>query len=182
MAINYLKILDCLSANAAAAVGGPAIDCADLALQCLAQCCEAEGIKLTLEVYDAASNAYIRLNRTNYNTIDKYVADLKLKLGAISLFDQDKITKKKRVDDLVPGETVLYHLPGNTDYTGHTMIVTAHDASSKLVTVAEGHVGGGAPSEGIYTYTQLAEKFSTKPNSEFKGGRSWNWGSIIDSD
>lgn len=181
MANDFPKILACIKTKAAAAVGGAAIDCADLALQSLAQCCETEGVQLSLDVYDSATSAYIRLKRSNYDSLDKYVEDLKLKMGAISLFDQDKITKEKKVENLVPGEIILYHLPGNSAFTGHTMIVTANNTVAKEVTVAEGHVGGEPPSEGTYTYAQLPNKFSANPNSKFKGGRSWNWSNIIDN-
>ncbi|WP_413746564.1 hypothetical protein [Synechococcus sp. MIT S9507] len=181
MANNFPKILACIKTKATAAVGGVAIDCADLALQSLAQCCETEGVKLSMEVFDSTTSSYTRLKRSDYDSLDKYVEVLKLNMGAISLFDQNKITQKKQVEDLVPGEIILYHLPGNPGFTGHTMIVTANNTVAKEVTVAEGHVGSDPPSQGTYTYAQLPNKFSANPNSKFKGGRGWNWSNIIDN-
>jgi len=183
MTNNYSTILNCIKTKAVAAVGGANIDCADLALQSLAQCCEAENVKLSMEVYNSATNVYIRLKRSDYPTLDAYISDLKNKMGAISLFDQNKITKKKHLSELVNGELILYHLPGNApSYTGHTMIVTAHNKTTKTVVVAEGHIGEGAegiPTEGTYTYAELQDKFSDKPNAKFEGGREWNWSNIV---
>ena len=73
-----------------------------------------------MEVYSSATSAYIRLKRRDYSSVNAFIADLKLKMGAISLFDQNKITTEKLVADLVPGEIILYHLPGNAGFTGHT--------------------------------------------------------------
>jgi len=178
MTTNYANILDCIKTKAVAAVGGAAIDCADLALESLAECCEADNVKLSMEVYDSGTSVYIRLKRSAYASLEAYIKDLKLKMGATSLYDQDKITKKKPLSDLVPGEIILYHLPGNADYTGHTMIVTANNTTAKKITVTEGHIGDGPPTEETYTYAEIRSKFDEKPNSEFKGGRKWNWGNI----
>ena len=177
---DYSSVLDCIKTKAAAAVGGGPIDCADLALQSLAQCCETDNIKLSMEVYDSATSAYIRLKRSSYASLNAFVSDLKNKMGAISLFDQDKITKPKPVADLIAGEIILYHLPGNPGYTGHTMIVTSNDTAAQKVTVAEGHVGGDPPTAATYTYAELPTKFDGTPNAVFKGGRKWNWSNIVE--
>ena len=178
---SHSEILTCIKTKALAAVGGAAIDCADLALQSIAQCCEADDVKLSMEVYSSATSAYIRLKRRDYASADAFINDLKLKMGAISLFDQNKITTEKPVADLVPGEIILYHLPGNAGFTGHTMIVTANDSAAQQIVVAEGHVGGGSPTAGTYTYAELPTKFNHIANSAFKGGREWNWSNIIDN-
>jgi hypothetical protein len=179
MANDYSIILNCIKTKAVAAVGGEAIDCADLALQSLAQCCEDDNVKLSMEVYDSDTGDYIRLKRSAYASVEAFINDLKIKMGAISLHDRDRITKEKPLADLVPGEIILYHLPGNADYTGHTMIVTANNTADEKVVVSEGHISGESPTKGTYTYSELPDKFSDQPKAKFKGGRKWNWSNIV---
>ena len=179
MTNDHSIILNCIKIKAVAAVSGAPIDCADLALESIAQCCEAQNVKLSMEVYDSATSKYIRLKRSAYSSVEAYIKDLKNKMGATSLYDQNKITIKKPLEDLVPGELILYHLPGNEEYTGHTMIVTANNPMEKKVVVTEGHIKQNPPTKGTYTYAELAEEFSDQPNAEFKGGRKWNWNNIV---
>ena len=54
-------------------------------------------------------------------------------------------------------------------------------AAAQQVVVAEGHVGGGSPTSGTYTYAELPTKFNHIANSAFKGGREWKWSNIIDT-
>ncbi len=171
-------ILACIAQKAEAAIGGAAIDCADLALASLAQCCEDNNVRLSLEVYDSDTGAYIRIKRRDYASVDEYIRTIKIKMGAISLFDQDKVTVPKDLSALVPGDLILYQLSGNPDFTGHTMVVLTNDASGQEVEVAEGHTGSGSPTRGTYAYTALPGLFGD--TSQFKGGREWKWRNIED--
>lgn len=173
-----VSVLECIKTKAEAAIGGNPIDCADLALTTLAECCEGR-IKLSLEVYDASTREYTRIKRGSYTSKEAFISDVKSKMGAISLFDQTKVTIQKELNSLVPGELILYDLRGQGGaYTGHTMILLKNDPSNKKVEVAEGHLSDQPPTRGTYAYKDLPNKFE---NSVYIGGRGWNWENITDS-
>lgn len=164
------------------ASGDVTIDCADLAVTALAECAHAQSLALTVPVWDAASSRWITLRSADYPTLDKYTAALRANIGAVNLFDRDRVTGARALDAMEPGDLVLYDLRAqeNPAYTGHTMVVLSNDPAHRSVRVGEGHLSR-PPEITTYTYTELAALFqhAGTPIPPVGGkGRVWNWSAI----
>ena len=152
-------------------------DCADTALTALIECAAEMKIPLNLPVWDAAEKkwAYLRSEDEAYVDVKAFINDVRAKMGAISLYDRNRITTPEDVSKLQPGDLIVYRIEG-TGLTGHTMVVLQNDAAKKTVTVGEGHMGGGLPEKSDYTYDQIFKRFNGPVDNK---GRVWNCQCII---
>jgi hypothetical protein len=124
--------------------GKTGFDCADDALTALAECASAEGQPLTIPVYDASSHKYVDIRSADYSSVDGFAKALRDKMGAVSLFDSDKVTvaigkasdtPEANLGLLERGNLVIYDLRDHhsSEYTGHTMVIVENRPNQKQI-------------------------------------------------
>ncbi len=153
-------------------------DCADVALTALVQSAAAEGLPLSLPVWDANKSAWkkLRSQSDSYTSVDQYAEAVRKDMGAMSLFDRNRLTRPKDIDKLVGGDLISYNLKYQRDprYRGHTMNVLDNDPAKGVIRVGEGHLTGPVV-ESRYTYKDIREKWRGPVEGK---GREWNFSVI----
>lgn len=155
---------------------GRQLDCADVALTALAECAEAESKPLALDVWDSSQEQWKTIRSNDFASISKFAEKIRSEMGAVNLFDRDRVTSAKKLDSLDTGDLLVWDLRSHGgQYTGHTMVVLSNDPANRRVEVGEGHLSE-EPSRSVYTYTEIMNKWEGPVKGK---GRAWNWSRLL---
>ncbi|MEQ8243963.1 hypothetical protein [Fulvivirga sp.] len=164
---------------------GQNIDCADVAITALAKAARHYKVSLKIPIHQSGKRQLKYYYSSKYN-LNAYIKKLRNHLGAVGFVDRDRITVKVKIENLEPGDLVIYDLRGQgggRSYSGHTRIIVSKNTSEKEFKVVEGHTKAKVEIN-TYSYSRILYydnwfnrliSFGKEYKAYKDGGREFNW-------